>query len=321
MVDINDLWAHINGKLVQGKDAAVSVYDRGIQWGDAVYDSIRTYNGAPFRLDYRTDRFFRSLYYARIDPGITKEELKSAMRKVIEANKPLLASSDDLAFNYYVSRGSMTLTDGLTPAGTVAIFPRLIPFASYARSYIRGAPGVAPPTRRTPPQCLSPQAKASNKVNHTLAELEARAFNPDAYAIMLDLDGNIAEGSGANFLFVSDGGVKVPDTRFVLDGADMGAVLELASGLGIPSEEGTYSTYDLYNAQEAFLTTNSFGILPIVSFNGLPIGTGRVGPITRRLMDAWTDLVGMDFVAQAISHVPSDDEKDSLMREWQAVRT
>ena len=149
--------------------------------------------------------------------------------------------------------------------------------------------------------------------------MEAKAFNPEAYPIMLDLEGNITESSGSNFIFISGGRIKIPDTRLVLSGADMAAILELASGLGIPADEGVYTTYDVYNAEEAFLTTNSFGILPIISLNGLPLGTGKVGPITHRIMGAWSDLVGMDFVAQALSHLPPD-ERVGLEAQWQAVR-
>ena len=156
-------------------------------------------------------------------------------------------------------------------------------------------------------------------MNHFIAELEAKAAQPEAYAIMLDLDGNITEGSSANFLFVVDGRLKIPDTRFVLSGADMAALLELADGLGIPTDEGTYTTYDVYNAQEAFLTTNSFGILPLVSLNGLPLGAGTVGPMTRRLMAAWSELVGIDFVAQALRHLPMA-EQAHLEQQWYATQ-
>jgi branched-chain amino acid aminotransferase len=98
----------------------------------------------------------------------------------------------------------------------------------------------------------------------------------------------------------------------------MAQVLELSTGLGIPADEGTYTTYDVYNAEEAFLTTNSFGILPIVSLNGLPIGTGTVGPLTRRLMEAWRELVGMDFVAQALRHLP-EAERMGLEQTWRTA--
>ena len=100
----------------------------------------------------------------------------------------------------------------------------------------------------------------------------------------------------------------------------MKALLELAEGLGIGVDEGTYTTYDVYNAQEAFLTTNSFGILPINSLNGLPIGSGEVGPMTRRLMAAWTELTECDFVAQALSHLPPD-ERDRLQQQLNAAQS
>lgn len=312
----NDLWAYLNGRLVRGQEATIPLYDRGVQWGDAVYDSVRTYGGQPFQVDFRVDRFFRSLHYARIGLNLTREALKQATEEVLAANLPLLGENEELALNYYVSRGSMKIVDGLTPAGTVAIFCRLVAFESFARFYVRGAPGITPATRRTPPECVSPKAKIANKMNHFVAELEAKAHHPDAFAVMLDLDGNITEGSGANFLFVAGGRVKVPDTRLVLGGADMAVVSRLAGEMQIGSDEGTYTTYDVYNAEEAFLTTNSFGILPIVSLNGLPIGDGKVGPLTRRLMDAWTETVGVDFVAQALAHLP-DDERQVLTAEWE----
>lgn len=308
-------WTNLNGRLVRGDDAVIPITDRGVQWGDAIYDSIRTYGGVPFKVSERVDRFLRSCYYARIDLGHSKEELLDFTQELLEANLALLEPGEDLMANYYVSRGSMSIRNGLTPRGNFSIFCRDLSFASFARFYVTGAPGMIPTTRRTPPQSVSPKAKASNKMNHFLAELEAKAFHPDAYAIMADLDGNITEGSSANFLFVSGGRIKVPDTRLVLSGEDMASVLQLAADMQIPSDEGTYGTYDVNTADEAFLTTNSFGIVPIISLNGLPIGTGKVGPITRNLMRAWVDLVGMDFVAQALNHLPAE-QRDPLMEQW-----
>ena len=298
-----DLWAYLNGELVRGDDAVLPLTDRGVQWGDAVYDSIRTYAGKPFQVPFRIDRFFRSLQYTRINPGITKDQLAKATEEVVEANMPLLGADEELSINYYVSRGSMEMTDGRTPAGTVAIFCRLVGFTAFAEFYVRGGAAITPSTRRTPPECVSPKAKIANKMNHFVADMEAKAYNPDAFAVMLDLEGNITEGTGSNFMFVSGGRIKVPDTRLVLSGADMDFIGELSSDMQIGSDEGTYTPYDVYNADEAFLTTNSFGILPITSMNGLPIGDGKVGPVTRRLTEAWSDKVGSDFVTQALKHL------------------
>jgi len=299
----NNLWAYLNGKMVRGDDAVIPLVDRGVQWGDAVYDSIRTYGEKPFQVQFRIERFFRSLQYTRINPDITKEALAKATQQVIDVNLPLLGPDDELSINYYVSRGSMDMTNGRTPAGTVAIFCRLVGFKAFAEFYIRGGAAITPSTRRTPPECVSPKAKISNKMNHFVADMEAKAYNPDAFAVMLDLEGNITEGTGSNFLFVSGGRIKVPDTRLVLSGADMDFIRELSSEMQIGSDEGTYTPYDVYNAEEAFLTTNSFGILPITSMNGLPIGDGKVGPVTQRLTEAWSEKVGNDFVAQALKHL------------------
>ena len=313
-----DLWAHLNGRMVRGKDAVIPLEDRGVQWGDAVYDSIRTYGGKPFQMDFRIDRFFRSMQYARIAPPLDKATLRRTTQQVIEQNMPLVQPGDDITVNYYVSRGSMKIERGLTPSGSFAIFCRQVAFASFAKFYVRGAAGVTPATRRTPPECVSPKAKVSNKMNHFVAELEAKAHNPDAFAVMLDLEGNITEGSGANFLFVSEGRIKVPDTRKVLSGADMASVAQLAAGMQIGCDEGTFGAYDVYTAEEAFFTTNSFGIMPIVSLNGLPIGDGKVGPLPRRRMAAWKDQVGIDFVGQALAKLPAA-ERQTLEAEWRTT--
>ena len=311
-------WFYLNGENVRGRDASIPLGDRGIQWGDAVYDSIRTYGKKPFRMDFRIDRFFQSMHYDRIAPPFSKNELREASIELLKLNEPMLNRNEDISINYYVSRGAMSFTDGLTPPGTAAIIPRKINFAGFAKHYVTGAPGITPSTRRTPPQSVSPKAKIANKMNHFVAEMEAKAHNPEAYAIMLDLEGNIAESSGANFLFVSDGRIKVPNLRYVLSGADQDSLFELARNMQIGCDEGTFTAFDLYNAQEAFVTANSIGILPIVSVNGLPLGTGKVGPVTRRLMDGWKELVGIDFVEQGLSHLPHE-ERTNLTEKWNSM--
>ena len=101
----------------------------------------------------------------------------------------------------------------------------------------------------------------------------------------------------------------------MLSGADQDSLFELARNMQIGCDKGTFTAFDLYNAQEAFVTANSIGILPIVSVNGLPLGTGKVGPVTRRLMDGWKELVGIDFVEQGLSHLPHE-ERTNLTEKW-----
>ena len=124
--------------------------------------------------------------------------------------------------------------------------------------------------------------------------------------MLLDENGNLSEGRGSNVFLVKDGVVSTPQAQFVLAGITRGAVLELASGLGLPTQEKDLDLFDAYVADEAFLTSTSLCICPVSSVNGAAIGSGRTpGPITQRLISAFSDLVGMDYVAQYLQHLPA----------------
>ena len=292
--------AYVNGQLVPESQAVVSVFDRGFQSGDGVYDVERTYGGKPFKLHRHMERLYNSLNYTRIDPGLTPEEMEQAVLEVVEANLPLLADNEEYSIRQTVSRGSGR-------GASVVIYCTPIDFRNFAKFYIQGVNLVTPATRRTPPQSLSPKAKITNKMNHHVSEFEARLVDPEAFPLMLDLNGNIAESSAANFIFISKGCIRVPDRKNALGGITMETVLELAEGLGIPWEEGDYSPFDVYNAEEAMLTGTSRALLPVGSLNGLSIGQRCPGPITEHLQHAWSDMTGVDYVAQALSHLTPEE--------------
>ena len=151
-------------------------------------------------------------------------------------------------------------------------------------------------------------------MNHFIAQFEAKQTDPEAVALMLDLDGNVTECTGDNFMFVTEGCIKVPNRRNVLPGISMETVLELAANQGIPVDEGDYTPFDVYQSDEAFTTSTSYGMLPVASLNGWPIGSEVPGPIMRGLLAAWSDMVGVNFVDQALSHLPQQ-ERESLSRE------
>ena len=304
-----ELMAFVNGELVSASEAVVSVVDRGFRWGDAVYDVERTYGGQIFRLRHHIERLYRSLKYTRIDPGMDMQQMEEAVLKVLEANRPLLGPNEDYTVAQVVSRGVLWPPEAVGQANVV-IYCDLIPFAKYAPWYINGCRVVMSSTRRIPSQSLSPNAKISNKMNHFVAEAEVRAVDPDAFPLMLDLDGNIAEGIGNNFLFVEGGRIKVPNRRNVLHGVTMNTLLELAEGIGIPVDEGDYPPFAAYQADEAFLTGTSLVILPVASLNGSPIGDAVPGPLTQRLWQAWADMTGVDAVEQALSHLPAEQRRE-----------
>ncbi len=293
---------YVNGSLVPESRAVISALDRGFRWGDSVYEVARTFGGQPFKLGPHLDRLYRSLHYTRINPGMTKDEMEQASLDVVEANRHLLGPNDDFTVNQVVSRG---LAEPAVDTGpNVAIYCLPVHFLDYARQYSSGARVITPATRRTPPLSLSPKAKIANKMNHMIAEFEAKEAYPDAYALMLDLDGNVTEASSANFMFVSDGVIKVPNRRHVLPGISMETVLELAENQGIPFEEGDYTPFDVYQSDEAFLSSTSYCVLPVATLNGWSIGNEVPGPVVRGLLAAWSDLVGLSVVDQALSHLP-----------------
>ncbi len=141
-------------------------------------------------------------------------------------------------------------------------------------------------------------------LNLVLADREVKAQNPDAWAVLLDVNGNLAEGQGSNIFLVRDAGLLTPRERYVLPGVSRQAVIDLAGRLGIPSEEKDLDLYDAYTADECFLTSTSLCICGVRSLNGRSFANGEVpGPITQRLTEAYKDLVGCDFVAQYLERL------------------
>jgi len=293
--------AYVNGELVPESQAVVSIRDRGFVQGDAVFDSTRTFGGKIFKLTEHLERFYDSLKYMRIEPGISQQQMRSLTMQVLEANLPLLGEDDDYWVTQRVTRGVRT-DAGTTPTVIIECAP--LPFAARAKYYRDGLPVVTPSIRRTPPESISPRAKVHNYINLILAEQEAKAHNPDAWAILLDTNGNIAEGPGSNFFVVKGGRVITPKEQNVLAGISRRTALELAQELGIETQEADIDLFDAYTADEAFVTSTSFCICPVGSVNGSAIGTDGVpGPVTDRLQKAYSGLVGIDTVGQYLSRL------------------
>jgi branched-chain amino acid aminotransferase len=295
---------YLDGEYVPEPDAKVSVLDRGFRWGDAVYDATRTFDGRLFKLREHVERFFRSLRYARIDPRLDRDAVATICEEVVQRNEPARRAGDgDYLLTMQASRGRVAgIYDPVAPAPTVTVYCLPLNFPAHARYYRDGAPMIVTATRRTPPESVSPRAKVSNKMNHFQAEFEAKAVDPNAFALMLDTDGNIAESSGSDFLFVADGVLRIPQRRTHLTGMSLLTAVELAEQLGLETDEGAFTVFDLYQAEEAMLTASTYCLLPVVKVNGLALGDGRPGPIGGKLLQAWSQLVGVDIVAQAARH-------------------
>jgi branched-chain amino acid aminotransferase len=297
---------YVNGSFVPASAAQISVFDSGFRRGDAVFDTARTFRHRPYKLREHLERLYRSLRYIRLDPGLTMEEIEALTLQVVERNVPLLQAHDDVWIHQIVSRG--LLRQGGSP--TVVILTEPLPFASFARYYKLGVSLVTPSVRHTPLQSVEPRAKTVSRLNLVLAELEAQQADPDAYALLLDLEGHITEYTSGNFFLVRKGGLVTPFERTSLGGIARETVLELAEELGISRREADITPYDAYNADEAFITSTSKCILPVGQLNGIRIGTRIPGPVTKRLLDTWSARVEVDIVAQALSHLDAAERQE-----------
>ncbi|MBK18401.1 MAG: branched-chain amino acid aminotransferase [Rhodospirillaceae bacterium] len=307
---------YLSGEFVPESEAKISIYDRGFTSGDGIYEATRTFGHKLFRLDDHLDRLFNSLDYVRIDCGLSREEMTKICTEVVEKNLPLLGEDDDYTLWHVISRG-VRLPGTMTMAGpTVAIFAQPVDFTRYARTYIDGVTLVTPATRRTPPQSLSPKAKITNKMNHNMAVFEAQQVDPDAIPLMLDLDGNITETDTANAFFVSKGRLCTSKSRTVLGGITRLVLFELAAELGIEVVEDDFTPFDMYAAEEAFISGTSGSIVPVSNLNGSQIGDALPGETTLKLMRAFNELLGMDCIAQAIRHL-GDNEAKELLSTWE----
>jgi branched-chain amino acid aminotransferase len=303
----NQRVAYLNGKILPESEVRVSFRDRGYKYGDAVFDMTRTFNRKVYRLKEHIDRFYRSLAYVRIDPGMSPKEMIRTSEEVLERNLHLLDKDGDYWLGQRVSRGvdAVPGEEGWEKGPTVVIECTPLPFKARARYYRDGIDVVVPSVRRVAPDMLSPRAKTHNYLNMIMGEHEAKAINPEAWAVLLDHNGNLAEGIGSNIFVVRDGAISTPHERYVLPGISRQTAMELAHQAGIPMKEADIDLFDAYVADEAFVTSTSFCICPVRSINGHLMGDKSIpGPITKRLMDAYVKLVNYDWVQQYLKHLP-----------------
>ena len=291
-----EMVAYIDGEFLPDSEAKISIHDAGFTHGDAVFDTTRTFGGEIFKLSEHLDRFQNSLKYMRLDPGLTKQEWTDLTMRVLNANLPLLEENGDYWVTQRVTRGV-----GDKPSVIIECVP--LPFEARAKYYQDGLPVIVPSVRRTPPEAMSPRAKVHNYINLKQAELEVQAQNPDAWPILLDVNGNLCEGPGANIFLVKDGAITTPKEQYILAGISRETAIELAQELSIELREADVDLYDAYTADEVFITSTSFCIVPVSTFNGAEIGAGVPGPVTDRLQKAYSGMVGVDFVGQYLARL------------------
>jgi branched-chain amino acid aminotransferase len=306
----NSRIAWFNGSYVPEREVMIPFRDRSWKYGDGAFDMTRTFDGRPFKLREHIDRFYRSLRYLKIDPGVSANDMIEISEEVAKRNEHLRAGAGDWWIGQRVSRGVDAVGDeGWEHTGPNVVVECLpLPLKARAKTVRDGLDVIVPAIRRVAPSSLSPRAKTHNYLNTIMADMEAKARDPNAWSILLDENGNLAEGIGSNVFLVRDGELYTPQARYVLAGVSRGTVIELAKELKIPVHECDLDLFDAANADEIFLTSTSLCIVPVRNFDGRVVGSisgtnAYPGPVTKKITQAYIDLVGCDFVAQYLAHV------------------
>jgi branched-chain amino acid aminotransferase len=280
-----DQLIYFNGKFVQKQEARTSVYDHGFLYGDGVFEGIRAYNGRVFRLDGHLDRMYDSAKAIDLNIPLSKEEMKKAIIETLKRN-----GLKDAYIRPIVTRGDGDL--GLDPRKCLVPNVFIITQewgAMYGDLYEKGLTAVTVGIRRNAPEALPPNIKSLNYLNNILAKIEANVKGGDE-AIMIDVHGNISEGSGDNIFVVKNGMILTPPTLNNLRGITRAAAIELAIKDRIPVSETNMGLFDIYTADEVFVTGTAAEIAPVTKVDGRIIGDGKPGQTTRKLMAEFKEL-------------------------------
>jgi branched-chain amino acid aminotransferase len=273
---------YIDGAFVPKEQAKISVFDHGFLYGDGVFEGIRAYNGRVFRLQEHLDRLYDSAKTIDLSVPLTKAEMTQAIIETMKKN-----NLRDGYVRPIVTRGVGDL--GLDPRKCAKASVIIIAVewgAMYGDLYEKGLKAISVSVRRNPADALPPNVKSLNYLNNILGKIEANYKGGDE-AIFFDTNGYISEGSGDNIFIVKNGVIYTPATLNNLRGITRMVVIELAKSHGITLIEQNLGYYDMYSADEVFVTGTAAEVAPIVLIDGRSIGSGRPGPVTRQLMGAF----------------------------------
>ncbi|MBM4082327.1 MAG: branched-chain-amino-acid transaminase [Planctomycetes bacterium] len=276
----------ISGDLVPQEEAKVSVYDHGFLYGDGVFEGIRVYGGRCFKVKEHIDRLFDSARGIALTIPMAPVEMGAALQKTVMANGIV-----DGYVRLIVTRGVGKLgldadkcsnPQVIIIADTIELYPK--------EFYDNGLAIVTAPTIRTSHEALSPRIKSLNYLNNIMAKIEGK--NAGAVeAVMMNKDGYVAECTGDNIFIVKDGRLVTPPAHAgILMGITRATVLDLARKARIPAAEEDLTRYDLYSADECFLTGTAAEIVPVVRIDGRTIGDGKPGKVTLRLLKMFRAL-------------------------------
>ena len=273
--------------MFEDKDAHISVFDHGLLYGDGVFEGIRVYNGNIFKLREHIKRLYQSAKSIYLDVPVSADDLQQTVQDTVQIN-----GKEDAYVRVLVTRGEGGL--GLDPGkcAKASVIIIVSDIALYPHEYYqKGISIVTSSTRRIPVDVIDPRVKSLNYLSNILAKIEAQHAGC-LEAVMLSKEGFVTECTADNIFIVKDGSIFAPDpTIGALDGITKKTVFDLADKLGISASSALLTRYDLYNADECFLTGTGAEIMPVTAIDGRIIGTGQPGTVTYNLLNGFRKMV------------------------------
>jgi len=294
--------AYLNGQLLPASQAAIPVYDAGFVLGATITEQLRTFRGEIFRLPEHLARLHASLKIAGIEPRESLSDFADIAHRLVQHNKALVHSDDDLGLCIFITPGLYTaMAEGIeSDAPTVGLHTYQLPFQLWADKYNLGVALRTTSVQQVPPACWPAALKCRSRMHYFLADQEAAKLEPGSRALLLDQRGFVSETSTANVVAYFDHeGLISPPISQVLPGISLQVIKELAGRLSIAFINRDISADEFARSPEAFITSTPNCILPVTRFNGKPIGDGKIGAIFQKLLAAWNEMVGFDIADQA----------------------
>lgn len=309
---------YYNGKYVDEADACISVYDSALMFGDMVFEMTRSFNKEQFKLREHIDRLYASAKYLRIDleEEMTKDQMEAAVLETIKVNEKEFQADDEHRIMIDVTRGLLSIYQGVvgTHKGLniiIADFPLRWTVRGMGELFDKGINAVIPSQRAIPASLIDPKVKNRSRIHYLMANMQVSNYEGNRnWALLLDTDNYIAEGTGDNFFIVKEGILLTPEPRNILRGISRDYIFEIAKEMGIEYKECNLDVYDVVNADEAFMTGTPFCLLPVTTIDGQKIGTGRPGSMFKKLINKWGSNVNLDIIKQIKSWNETEDTSE-----------
>ena len=278
---------YIDGKFYDRENAKISVFDHGLLYGDGIFEGIRIYNGNIFKLKEHIDRLYKSAKAILLTIPMKPEELEKNVEETVRLN-----NKKDGYIRLVVTRGKGNLgidPDRCEKASIIIIVSDLQMYPE--EFYKNGIEIITSSTIRISPSAFDPRIKSLNYLNNILAKIEAKKAGV-LECIMLNNDGYVVECTGDNIFIITDGKLLTPASFIgALDGITKGTIIEISNKLVIPVKEALITKYDLYNADECFLTGTGAEVIPVIKIDGRIIGDGKLGKFTKQLFDGFRRII------------------------------